>query len=165
MVNYLILIYSIFDEYFDLYIIFLYHFLLFFLILYLNKFLHLLFSHAQLNHLIIALLFLHIIFCFLVICFQTEFTPYYKDLYTETKHKYFFNIIFNFFSCFLSNNLLIKSDTSIGHPFLILSKEKIILIISKIKKIIKYMKMKNKRIKLEPSLIENIFHIFTKLIL
>lgn len=32
-----------------------------------------------------------------LVCFQTEFTLDYKDLFTETKHKYFFNFIFNKF--------------------------------------------------------------------
>lgn len=32
-----------------------------------------------------------------LVCFQTEFTFTYKELFTETEHKYFFNVIFNVF--------------------------------------------------------------------
>ena len=32
---------------------------------------------------------------FVLDCFQTEFTFTYEDLFTETDHKYFFNVIFN----------------------------------------------------------------------
>lgn len=34
---------------------------------------------------------------FVLVCFQTEFTFTYEDLFTETEHKYFFNVIFNKF--------------------------------------------------------------------
>ena len=34
---------------------------------------------------------------FVLVCFNSEFKFDYKDLFTETKHKYFFNIIFNKF--------------------------------------------------------------------
>ena len=34
---------------------------------------------------------------FVLDCFQTEFTFTYQDLFTETKYKYFFNVIFNIY--------------------------------------------------------------------
>ena len=44
-----------------------------------------------------------------VVSFQTDFTFDYKDLFTETKHKYFFNIIFNIY---------ITERWVLGKPFL-----------------------------------------------
>ena len=44
-----------------------------------------------------------------LVCFQKEFTLNYKDLFTETKYKYFFNIIFNIF---------ITERWILGKPFL-----------------------------------------------
>ena len=44
-----------------------------------------------------------------LVCFQKEFTLNYKDLFTETKYKYFFNIIFNIY---------IKDRWILGKPFL-----------------------------------------------
>ena len=32
-----------------------------------------------------------------LVCFESEFTFTYEDLFTETEHKYFFNVIFNVF--------------------------------------------------------------------
>ena len=44
-----------------------------------------------------------------LVCFQKEFTLNYKDLFTETKYKYFFNIIFNIY---------ITERWILGKPFL-----------------------------------------------
>ena len=44
-----------------------------------------------------------------LVCFQKEFTLNYKDLFTETKYKYFFNIIFNIY---------VTERWILGKPFL-----------------------------------------------